>query len=664
MAIVGDTSDPQKGNTTPLHPDATIHPAADGAATTPATTDHTLLTDTGEPATDVNKLTDEGLLCWTSDMALDCRKAWSTASNVFDSATGLSQAQHIRDIDSLTFDSAYGPTSGSTPGTIPTPGDTPPTTSTSAAGGGGGGGFSGFMSDLGNAVKDASGTVTSPLDWLFNYKDPAGDSASISANNGEASFNGSKDGNNVDVKVNQTNITGRAGDLQFNRNKQTGETTAQDGPMQIQSEPGETIATDTSNGYQMQINTQNDHWVLKNKQGQVVGQGDNENTAEQSVQNGQVTTTTGSADSAADQAAQQLHNGQNKNAPPYQYFVDSSGNYGVVSNDGLVIKTYKDTGMVTLEQNGHEIRINKDHQVQAEVNGQWVNIRDARGFRLPEGMQVNGDGSVSVNGKKVVDSNNNVQVNSQTTISTSEGKMSTTGTNGQHVQVQGGDGTATVQQQNGPTMKHDASGTTFVDPKTGKPIMHYDAHSHHMQMTDPDGTSVNIDSQGTAVMRDSRGQVTTIGEDGTITTMDAQGHNLMSVDSNGDVVMYDGTTIDADGDVTNGAGTVGSAWDNGQNVGGAIAAADSIAAAAVAAAQDGKGNPAQLAGLASMLENMAESFSAQGKLEVVGQIDAAKANVEAAASTVASTSPAPKLADAGSDSPTSSSYNSGYGPAA
>ncbi|HEY9714310.1 MAG TPA: hypothetical protein V6C72_12645, partial [Chroococcales cyanobacterium] len=262
-ALVGETNSNANngGDKTGLQQNQQ-HPTDTTTTTTAAaqsnSTDATHLEGGGGGGTtgSTDKLTDEGLLCWTKDLANECKSAWSTVTSFFESPTAQKSAQKVDNIDSLTFDSVYPTTTAST-----TPvsggsatGDAQATTTaaktTTDNSGGGGGGVSGFFSDL---TKEVSSAVSNPLDWLFQSHDSAGDTATVAAKNGVATFNGTKDGDNVNVGATKTTVAGTAGDMQFTQNKETKQTTLNEGGFLLNAGPDGTSATNTSTGEKVSV---------------------------------------------------------------------------------------------------------------------------------------------------------------------------------------------------------------------------------------------------------------------------------------------------------------------------------------------------------------------------------------------------------------------------
>ncbi|HEY9713204.1 MAG TPA: hypothetical protein V6C72_07025, partial [Chroococcales cyanobacterium] len=375
-----------------------------------------------------------------------------------------------------------------------------------------------------------------------------------------------------------------------------------------------------------------------------------ENDVQKQLADGQVTATNESASNAADQAAKGLKrnggddqsgsgSGTDTSAPKTQYFVDNQGNYGIVENSGLVIKTYKATGVVTLSQDGHQIRI-KDHQVEALQDGQWVALRDAHNFRLPKGLQVTSDGSVEMNGKQLVSSSGDVKVDSTTTVNTSQGKMTShSRSSNKTVTVDAGDGQSTIKEDGQSTIRHNADGFTATNPDTGKPEFSYNCHSRQFQMDNSDGSTVDLSRYtGVAVLHDANGQTTTVGDDGTMYSTDAQGNMLFGIDSDGNVSFFDGTCFDSDGNVYDSDGDeVGEAWSGGVSADGAISSANAAVASALGIAANGAGDLNQSGALGSIdaaLGALAQQYTLLGQLDVVAQLQSAQGNVEAAKSQI------------------------------
>lgn len=93
-----------------------------------------------------------------------------------------------------------------------------------------------------------------------------------------------------------------------------------------------------------------------------------------------------------------------------------------------------------------------------------------------------------------------------------------------------------------------------MDPKTKSTFSSMDSDSGEIRVFGgPNNSGITLDTKpgGNMTIREAGGQVTEMNNQGYFNSVDAQGKNLMSVSSGGDVTFYDGTTVRADGTVSN-----------------------------------------------------------------------------------------------------------------
>ena len=631
-----------------------------------------------------NKLEQEGVLgAWTKDLLKEGKAAWHGLENLVSGNGGdKANIQHVNDVNTLTFDNVYGAqatagkaaanttdgktATGTTDGktaTATTDGTQPKTAAQNDAS------LASWVSNMEKSLggSNVAADAQKGFDWLFHAKE--GDtSKTVSAKDGVATVNETNGhGVNTDVHATKGYINGEVGAAHIDQNKTTHETkyTSTDGQYQVDvNGPQDTVKGNNGDTFQ---------WNSKTQQGDILGKDGKpilsfdsaHNLTEQLTPHSTLTQTNGDAGATADTAK-----AQNGGQPPEQdhVYADNKGNYALLRRDGLEVKTSKDTGVVTLEKDGHTLRV-WGGKVEAQVPGDdgkqhWVPLQQDQ---LPNGMKVSPNGQVTLNGETIVDGKGNVHSSDNTTIDPIKGALTTTSDHGT-VTATNDNNKTTVTNPGVGTITND--GKTYVnsDPSTQNIFKDWDPGNHSMDvMGGPGQSGVHLDTNpgGGLTMTESNGQNTSIFGNGVIQAFDDVGNFLFGTNNQGDATFGDGTQISNTGLVSDSSGSA-SAWgstDDGSSASDQI----SDATAATSFATDGTdtstadgtdpatGAPltadvtadstdptnAEVSNLFSETSNIAaldtengdlnsliSQYSAKGRTNIVGQLQAAEGKVQ------------------------------------
>jgi hypothetical protein len=619
------------------------------AATTPEHKDST--EQNGDSTTHHDSTSDHGSdnKSFSSAKVDECTKdtwggwAWKSIIDGYQSLTGTKPDsakadENVADISTLTFsDDIFKTNATTTPAEVKP--EQKPSTDTS--------GISGWFSKMGDAVanvgKEVTGHVTSAMDWLFSTTDSTGNKTEVSAKNGEAHVNGkNKDGVPVDVHVDKHKIEGQVGAAEIALDKDTKEGHYKSGAYDVTVQGTTKTVVDSATHQTFQWDEKAQKGFIADKDGKhIFDFNSREQLTQQLTPEKAITQTQTRADATADQVRAQMDAGQTDRQT--RLIVDKDGDYAVVRRDGLMVKTYKNGDehgpYVTVEMKGHVLKIQNNqafyqHEDPVTHEKSWVQMRGHRHL-MPPGLSVDENtGAVAVDGKTVVTANGNVEADGQTHIDTKSGKMTTSSDTG----------TVTVENSNGRTrVKHPGCGEivndghTFInmDPKTKSTFSSMDSDSGEIRVFNgPNNAGITLDTRpgGNLTIRESGGQVTQMNNQGYFNSVDAQGNNLMSVDSRGDVSFYDGTTVKADGTVSNAYGSA-QAWDGGSSATAAISKADTAVGAALAASSQYDPSGSSLGALDAAdaeLNSLAQVYTALGRYDLVGQINNTRGDISAA----------------------------------
>lgn len=572
--------------------------------------------------------------------------AWKKIVSGYSSLAGVTpdkttDKSTIDDINSLTFSDDIFKTSTDAKTAAAKPVDAATTPSDTN-------GVSSWFSKMGDAVanvgKEVTGHVTSAMDWLFSTTDTTtGNKTEVSAKNGEAHLNGKNaDGVPVNVKVNEHTVEGQVGAAEIALNKDTKEGHYKSGAYDVTVKGTTKTVVDEGTHQTFQWDEKAQKGFIADKDGKhLFDFNSREQLTQQLTPDKSITQTQTKADATADAARAQMNAGELANQT--RLFVDKDGDYAVVRRDGLMVKTYKHGDehgpYVTLEKDGHVIKIQNNHAYYQQEDPtthakEWVQMRGHRHL-MPPGLSVDENtGAVAVDGKTVVTAKGTVQADSQTHIDITTGKMTTSSDTGM----------VTVENSNGRTrVKHPGCGEivndghTFInmDPKTKSTFSSMDSDSGEIRVFGgPNNSGITLDTKpgGNMTIREAGGQVTEMNNQGYFNSVDAQGKNLMSVSSGGDVTFYDGTTVRADGTVSNAYGSA-KAWDSGGSASAAIQTASGAIGAALAASAVYDTSGSSLGALDaadSELNSLAQVYTACGRLDLVGQINNTRGDISAA----------------------------------
>ncbi len=561
--------------------------------------------------------------------------AWNMLKSGYDAITGFVKPekadQTVADIENLQFtDDIFK--SGVT---------TKPDATVAAANQPADSGISGWFSKMGDAVagvgKEVTGHVTSAMDWLFATTDSNGNKTEVSAKNGEAHINGKNpDGVPVDVHVGQHKIEGDVGAAKVMLDKDTKEGHYTSGAYDVTVKDGVKTVVDGATHEEFQWDERTQKGFIADKDGKHLFDFTSKDQLTQRLTSeAAITQTNTHADATADAVKRQMDSGTAQRET--RYIVDKDGNYAVVRKDGLMIKTYKNEGFVTIEKDGHMVKIQNNQAFVQEENPEthkkeWVAMRGHHHDALPPGMVVDANtGAVAVDGKTVVTASGNVQADAGTHIDTKTGKMTTQSDTGV-VTVDNSTGKTHVRHNGCGDIVNDGHSFRNMDPKTQHTFSGWNTDTGVITaFGGENGSGISLDTRvgGNLTIREASGQVTQMSNTGYFNSVDAQGKSLMSVDSSGNATFYDGTTVGADGTVSNQYGS-GSAWDGGSSATAAVAQASGAVGAALAASSQFDPNGSTLGMLDaadSELSSLAQTYAAMGRLDLVGQLSSAQGQV-------------------------------------
>jgi len=576
--------------------------------------------------------------------------AWKKIVSGYDSLMGVTPDKtadkcSIDDIGSLTFSDDIFKTSTDATKTKPEvkpdakPADTQASDSSSV---------SSWFSKMGDAVanvgKEVTGKVTSAMDWLFSTTDTkTGATTEVSAKNGEAHVKGKNgDGVPVDVKVDPHTIEGRVGAAEIALNKDTKEGHYKSGAYDVTVEGSTKTVVDSATKQTFQWDEKAQKGFIADKDGKhLFDFNSREQLTQQLSAEKSITQTQTPADRNADAARAQMDAGQL--AQQTRLFVDKDGDYAVVRQDGLMVKTYKhgdENGpYVTLERDGHVIKIQNNHAYVQQEDPvthakQWVQMHGRR-HMIPPGLNVDENtGAVAVDGKTVVTAAGNVQADDQTHIDTKTGKMTTSSDTGT-VTVTNDAGRTHVKHPGCGDIVNDGHTFTNVDPETQNVFRSFNSDTGAISVFGgPNDSGITLDTNpgGNLTIKEEGGQVTQMNNQGYFNSVDAFGKSLMSVSTGGDVSFYDGTTVGADGTVSNAYGSA-KAWDGGGSATAAISKATTAVGAALAASAQYDTTGGSLGALDAAdaeLNSLAQVYTALGRYDLVGQINNSRGEISAA----------------------------------
>ncbi|HEY9677521.1 MAG TPA: hypothetical protein V6C76_05905 [Drouetiella sp.] len=613
-----------KSDKTGAHPDAT-----DKNDKTKSGTDNTAADASHDNSTaDPNKLHEDS---WFSKIVDGAKSVASTvlndAASLFNSSDSVIKTD--KDLSDYTFSmDIFKSTDTQKPAAeapVPTKDDT-----------------SNWFTRMGKAAEDFGGKmrggVTSALDWMFTGTDSKGNESTVTAKNGEAHVSGkNQDGVPVDVKVDKHVVEGEAGSVKFRHDKDTNENNYDSGRFQGHTEGDIKTVVDKRSKDTFQWDEKTQKGFLADASGKHILEFDSkEQLTQQLDARRALTQTQERADCTADAIRARMMAGLEHNQT--KLVVDKDGDYAVVRNDGLMVKTYKQEGYVTIEKDGHMIKIQNNqafiqHEDPVTHQKDWVAMRGRHG-ELPHGLHVDDKtGAVTLNGQKIVNEHGNVQAEGAN-IDIKAGRLTTTSDTGP-VTVDNSHGRTTVTHPGVATIVND--GHTFIntDPKTRNIFASMD--SDHGQVNlfggeNGSGVKVDLNKGGNLTFTEPDGQVTNMNNQGYFNSCDAQGRSLIDIDPYGNVNLYDGTRIGADGSVSNRYGS-GQAWDNGQSASAAISNADSAVMTALAASGHFDPTGSSLGALDaadSELSSLAQAYTAMGRLDLVGAIHSAQGEIGAA----------------------------------
>lgn len=625
-----DSSEKKKTTTTPAeHKDA---PDQHTEASGESTGDHGSADHKSFSSAKVDEVTNDTWGGW----------AWKKIVSGYDTLMGVTpdktaDKKNIDDISSLTFSDDIFKTADTKPAAKP---DATQSSDSS--------GVSSWFSKMGDAVanvgKEVTGHVTSAMDWLFSTTDTTtGNKTEVSAKNGEAHLNGKNaDGVPVNMKVNEHTIEGQVGAAEIALNKDTKEGHYKSGAYDVTVQGSTKTVVDSATHQTFQWDEKAQKGFIADKDGKhIFDFNSREQLTQQLTADKSLTQTQTRADVSADAARAQMNSGELTDQT--RMFVDKDGDYAVVRRDGLMVKTYKngdkDGPYVTLERDGHVIKIQNNHAFFQRENPEthekeWVRMHGHR-HMMPQGLTVDENtGAVAVDGKTVVTAAGNVQADDQTHIDTKTGKMTTSSDTGT-VTVENNDGRTRVKHPGCGEIVND--GHTFInmDPKTKNIFSSMDSDSGEIRVfggANNSGITIDTKEGGNLTIREAGGQVTEMNNQGYFNAVDARGNSLMSVNTAGDVSFYDGTTVRADGTVSNAYGSA-KAWDSGGSATAAISKASTAVGAALAASSQYDTSGSSLGALDAAdaeLNSLAQVYTAMGRYDLVGQINNTRGDISAA----------------------------------
>ncbi|MBS1954132.1 MAG: hypothetical protein JST89_08100 [Cyanobacteria bacterium SZAS-4] len=463
-------------------------------------------------------------------------------------------------------------------------------------------GVSGWFSKMTDAVasvgKEVTGHVTSAMDWLFSTTDTTtGQKTEVSAKNGEAHINGKNgDGVPVDVTVGQDRVHGRVGAADIALDKNTHAGTYESGAYKVTVEGTTKKVVDTATNQVFQWDEKAQKGFIADKDGKhLYDFNSKDQLTQQLTAERAITQTQTRADATADQVKRQMEAGET--APQTRLIVDKDGDYAVVRQDGVMVKTYKNgdandpahVPYVTIERDGHVIKIQNNMAYYQQEDPtthakSWVRMHGGR-HRLPQGVAVDeSTGAVKVDGQTVVTAAGNVQADAATHIDTKTGKMTTSSDTGA-VTVENSNGRTRVRHPGCGDIVNDGKTFENEDPATQHTFRRMDSTTGKIEVFGgPNGSGITLDTKpgGNITIKEADGQTTQMSNTGYFNSVDARGNTLMNMDTAGNVTFYDGTRVGADGTVSNQYGSA-KAWDGGASGTAAIAKASTAVGVAQAA---------------------------------------------------------------------------------
>jgi hypothetical protein len=374
-----------------------------------------------------------------------------------------------------------------------------------------------------------------------------------------------KDGAKVDAVVTKAGEMVKAGDITYTHPK-TGGTQVADKDFQITNHDGVVTVNDPKDGRHVVFDQKtHSYTVVDDKNGESTTY--NEKGATTRLGKHKVVTqTSGSALAAAD-AAKTDGTGDGSTT---RFFQDPQGDMAAIKGDGTMFKYNVKDQNLEISQGTTTVKRNMQNgTVSVYENGQLVEHPDSA--NLPKGWQVQKDGTITINGQQVVGSqasgSDAVQIEAGSTFHTNKKVLEAQTENGKSKVTSNAAGTATDLTGAAPHVEVNTNGQMTETTAAGKTPVTFNAQTNEMKVQGPNGESVDLNGKdGSATLFDPKNQQRTlINGDGSVQSgtvgSNGQYDSLFNADSSGNIGLFDNTTISDNGQIWNSDGSlVGSGW--------------------------------------------------------------------------------------------------------